>query len=537
MASSPAEATLAAYQDILTLPPPQRQHARYLWWPRGGGEQDATNLLKARAQLNFLSDQGAMGDPVLVAPGLVRFHVADYGFDKKNKLQVWEKFTRTDVYFHARWKFLADAAVTVYYPAGDYDGKYFPATATEKNVKAGDTLDRPAPWANPPVDIGKGIGGFAQDELRRHTYSEAPILYGDWFLVQTARQLSIRNVNEGTGYYDFLGIKNRQDFFRLAGLDEQAAIQLYQEWRAVIAVSDISQQNRQLVLLRGTTGLVWGTLDVFQQKDRGVAKENLRRGEFQADAEEWIAHLANGLPVTGLFKGQDGTAQETAPDKIGGNDSPFNIGRDPRIHVGTLTCLGCHGTDKDYLKPFDDWVRKSHRAGRALLQDPDKRVELELRSNYLRPEIYRHLDRDREDFAFAFRQLTTSKSKPKGMSIAEFTRLYYGWWNQYVEYRDTPITATVAARELGVPPEKFLQALRRYNDTRGGSDLMLGDFLGEPPGQLTRLEWEASYAYAQSIVLGLAIPEWQVQVPRGAEKPKEKTKVSKDRSESKELKP
>lgn len=503
-AVSPADATMSAYKDALRLPPKERVYCRYLWWPPTWPHAG----LLTKAQQSLLSDQGAFPQPAYLGRGLYRLDTRQSGWDKR--LQVWERFKLTDPFFHSKWKFQTDAEDSIYFPPGTYDGKVFPPTTERRKFKAGDTLVRPALWANPWVDVGPDTKGRAHDELRKLLYSEAPILLGPWFLVQTQRQVSIRNVNEGTGYHDFLGIKNRGDVFKLIGLNEQVAIERFAEWRAVVEKSGISQQNRQIVLLRGATGLVWGTLDTFKQQGRGVAKRNLRRGEFDHDAEEWIFHLPSGVPGTALIQSKDdekaktkaGDLVDSAPDKIGPDDSALNVSRDHRVHEN-LSCWRCHGIDKDFVKPFDDWVKRTHRKNKAILLDPDKKVDLELSSNYLR-DIQRLTKIDREEYADAVARMTSTGENDPGLTVAGFTRIYCGAWNQYVE---EPVTLEVAAAEMGVEKQKIVDSLRVYQKGHGKSDTVLGAFLENPPGTLTRLEWEDSYALAQAVCMGLAVPE------------------------------
>jgi hypothetical protein len=495
-ATSYKEAPALAYKDACRLPAKDRPYVRYLWWPKSW--QHARILTKG--QQAFLSDQGKFPNPVEVAPGLFRIDARESGWDKR--FQVWERFAGTDVFFHAKWKFLEDAVVNVYFPAGDYDGKRFGFGHSERTVRAGDTLDRPALWGNPPVDLGDGVVGKAQDELRKMLHTEAPILMGPWFLTQTQRQISIRNEEEGTGYNDFLGIKDRNDFFRLTGLDEKKAVELYQEWRAVVEDSGISQQNRQVVALRGVTGVTWGTLDVFKQKGQGVAKRNLRRGEFKANAEEWIGPKADGLPVMALIDAATGKAVASAPDKIGPDDSPLNPTRDKRVHNG-ISCFRCHGVDRDFIKPFDDWVRRQHQKNKALLVDPDKKVLLELESAYLR-DIQRLAASSRGEFAYAFAQLTSAGPGDPGLTVAGFTRIYAEAWNRYVH---EPVTLEAACEEIGADPKTMVGRLADYQRKRGKSDTVLGVFLDEPSGKMTRLDWEDTVALAAAVYYGYATPE------------------------------
>lgn len=545
---SPADAVAAAWKDAQKLPPRERVFAWYIHWPDGWPHA----RLLTKAQANLLSTRGKIGEPVWVTRSLARLDVRDYGWEKR--LGVREKFAQTDFVFRQKWRFAQHATLKLYVPFGvpvkggapprgrwfpagkNGDGSAYPAgywdgdtlvrraasplgegevgpAAVEKHVKPGDELFLPAVWANPPAGAlpAEGAVERAQDGLRRMLSTEAPIVFGPAWMVQVGRQESIRNRQEGNGYFDFLGVKSRKDYFDLIGLDERKAIDLYQEWREVVVKSGISKQNRQVVLLRATSGLAWATLDVFSQEGRGVAKTNLRRGEFAHDAERWIGKLPWGGPVNGLFNAK-GELQSTAPDKVGGDKSSLNPSEDLRIHPDS--CWNCHGTTpgRDYIVPFEQWARNRFRPGKSVLRDPSKRVLLELESTYLR-DIDWLIEADRRDFARAVAQLTSTGPKDPGLTVAGFTRIYRGAFNQYV---NAGVTLGVAAAELGVAPEKLLAGLRKYNEARGASDLVLVDFLDSPPGAVPRLEWESRWQLAMVIALGLRPPEIPFQVEKAA---------------------
>ncbi len=508
--SSPALAAKAAYQDAASLPVKDRPFVRYLWWNKAWLKDNEYHTL-TKSQLALLSTRKIIPSPVIVAPGLLRIDTRETGWDKR--LAVWERFAKIDFVFHHKLKLLEDATFDVYYPAGFYDTtskendktstsqQWYECSQEQVKVKAGQLIDRAAVTANPLVEVKLGVTTYALDELRKMLHTEVPILWGPFWFVRVGRPLDINNTDNRVGYYEWYGIKDRQSFFDLTGTDEKKAVELFQELRAYLDKSGISEQERQLVLLRGTNGLVWGTLDVITQKGRGQPRRNLRRGEFIHDAEEWIAKNPLGLPLNALFN-KDGKTQNTAPDTIGGNRSALNVTNDLRIHNGD-TCWDCHGTGKgkDYLVSFDDWVRRTVRKDRAILRDPDKKVAVELESAYM-DDIYRLLKRDREDFAFAIARLTSTGDKDSGLTVEQFTQLYRG---AFYKYKHDDVTLELAADEMGIPKEAFLQRLREYNKGRGASDLILSDFL--LGNSIRRLAWEDTYAYATVIGLGVNVPE------------------------------
>ncbi len=488
----PALAVRLAYADSLRVPDKDAVYVRYMWTDEPESRW-ADELLLAKYHANLRSDQGKFGEVVLVAPGLFRLDLRDFGWDRPGKIELWEKFAGIDFFFHSKAKLLEDSVIEVVWPGGKENGEDFDAGIYESvKKKKGDLIDIPE-WRLPPREI---------NGLRHRLLTEAPVLHARWVFVQTARQVSIRNADEGVGYYAWLGIKNRKDFFALTGTDEKLAAKLFTEWRGVVRRSGIGQQVRQVVALNAVARRVWGTLDVFRQAGRGQALRNLRRGEFKHDAEEWYGFLGNGLPITALFNAQ-GEAQATAPDQIGPDDSQYRVGKDPRVHVN-LSCMRCHGTSKDMLQPCDEALRRTFRFEWHLrLLDPDKRVHLELESQYLR-NLDELLADDRVVYVRAIRRCTATAQNTAGLSSPQITRLYCTAWNEYVE---EPVTARKAARELGVSEGELLRAIIRHARKRGGSDLILSQFLDPRSGGLTRLEWEECYALAAALVHGAHPPE------------------------------
>lgn len=482
--AGPPEAVAAAYEDARHLPRHDTVYQRYLWDPTTAVD----NRLVQKFHWNLLSLEGYPGEVRRVSPELLAIDLRDFALDQR--AHVWEVFAHHDFVFHSRVKLLKDRDILSYWPGG-YDrreGDSFKRGSYTTHHKAGDVIDVAAPW----------IDGDVIDPLRALTYSEAPIVFAPWALVQSARQLSLRNVEEGDGYYDFLGIKSRQDFFDLVGLDEKKAYKLMQTWRELVQRSGVSQQSRQVVVYGAITGPVFGTLDTFNQAGAGQPKRNLRGGEFLHDAEEWYGFNPQGLPITPATDA-GGVLQASVPDKIGGNNAPLNVGNDLRIHPN-LGCLQCHAWKEKHgwLKPVDGWARRHFREGGPFkLQDPDRYTFLELRREYL-GEFDQVLADGRIRFARAVTRLTTCTDHPRGLSVYEISQLYGKAWNDYVE---EPVTLTQAALELGVTKKVLLDKLVLWNKVKGGSDLVLSEFLDG--GTLTRLEWEDSYAYAQALVRGL----------------------------------
>jgi hypothetical protein len=507
--AGPAEAVKIVYEDARKIAAadearqasaataePDAPYQRYLWLS-GRDEWLEDDLVALSLHLNLLSDQGVTTHPTLIAPDVVRIDVRAYGFDANNKLAVYDRTAEKDVVFHQRAKVLKDGPVPQHWPGGrgPTNTKDYERGVWQIERKAGDVIDEPASWLpREPIDA-----------LRKLLVTESPILPAEWFLVQSARQTSLTNDEApGIGYYDFTGLKSRDDFFKQTGTDPKVARKVFADWRAVVLRSGISRQNRLVVALGSHTRRAWGTLDTFAQVGRGVARRNLRDGEFLHNAEEWFGFRGNGLPLVFLSDAA-GVAAPSAPDKIGPDDSALNRSRDYRVHVG-ISCWRCHANDKDLLKPVTDWARRTFRQGGPLkLADPDRKVQQELESLYLR-DLDALLDDDRALYVRGVAAATRSAKNPKGLSPAAAFRTYC---ETYTRYADTDLTLEDAARELGCAPKSLTDGIKAHASApnRGLTDNVLVGFLDDPPSTIDRLDWEDSYALAAALAAGIQPPE------------------------------
>jgi hypothetical protein len=521
-AGSPYMAVKVAHFDAMRIPRNEAIYMRYLWLPYPRDYLPAAYVL-LKYHANRLSRTGKFGNLVAVTQDVVRFDTRDFLWDEL--LHLYEKFAKIDFVFHQKAKLLQDAYVEVVWPGGpdvDFDNKEFEAGIYEEVKKsAGDIIDIPARTL-PQAEI---------HALRRHLLTECPLLMANWWFAQSARQISIRNVDEGVGYYNWLGIKNRNDFFKLVGANEKVALDRFMQWRAVVQISGISQQSRIILYMPAISyGGTYGTLDTFKQQGRGQPRRNLRPNEFAHNAEEWYGFGANGLDIVALFDNK-GLAQASAPDQIGPDDSALRVGKDARVHVN-ISCMRCHGVSKDMLQPVDDCIRRMFKLGGPFyLQDPNKKVMVhELEPFYLR-DFNEHLEDNRIKFSRGVARCTATHFRPQGLSCAQITKLYGEAWNDYVE---RPVTPQVAARELGVSVEHLVNSLWQYNVKRKGIDLILAEFLDVNNGKLTRLEWEDSYQLAAMICAGVHPQEIIEEVKKfGLEQIKEVKKEAPKKADSK----
>lgn len=450
-AAGPAEAVLAAAGDLAAQPPDIRPRLRYLWHP---GPRPAEFGPVLAFWTNSLSRESGLTKPVRIGADVWRIDLDDYRWNT----ETWEKLLDIDPYFHAR---LVKARRFRNLTTGKI--------RTEEKVTVAH-----APWLSQ-----EHVGYLVQE-----TRSEVPIIRADWWLVQSSRQLSLRNKQTGAGYYDWLGIEDRNSFFKLALFREADSIKLQLEVRAALEKSGISQQGRQVVRLQALTGPLWITLDVKDPTGKGNTTKNLRRGELKHDAEEHYLRLPNGMPA--YFLGdQEGKRQDSAPDFLGPDDSPLRKSKDSRIHVG-LACVRCHGGQ--VLQPVDDWVRRTYD-GVLQLQSPDKDVQRELSRQYF-SDLQGALQDDRAAFQRAM--VGVSGMEPQKL-VQAFAEAYHG-------YADSSVGLETAAREMGCTQAELRAAFSGYARSQGSIDGDLGNLLKHPPQPMPRLAWEELYGDAQTIL-------------------------------------
>jgi hypothetical protein len=237
---------------------------------------------------------------------------------------------------------------------------------------------------------------------------------------------------KGTGYYDFLKLTKRDDFFKLVGLDEKRAREAKREVAAIIKDSGVAELNRQVFRKGATDAGYWVTLDVFDDETgRKNAIANLD-DDYQHDAEEHYGVLPNRL-FAYYLSDATGVQQDSAPDKVGPDQTrSSNRGR---IDICN-SCVACH---VEGLRPLNDHARKLFAAdGPVRLQAVDRAKFNRLRQLCL-GELDRHLAKDRDDYAFYLHKLT-------GWKPAELSAAYRKWWRLL---NDEAVSLARMAAEFG----------------------------------------------------------------------------------------
>lgn len=448
-----AEVVAAAAADARALPPGLAPLTRYLSAAHLA-EADRRELFAVMAyHVNGLSREARIVAPRQVTPWLWAVRLDDYRWDAK----VWEDLRRVNHYFAARVQTPAPAKRTVRKTrqvlATDPYGRqvyqtqeYTEELADPAPKAAADHI--PAPW----------LPAAGMTALVTLTGSQTPIVRADEFLHQTGIQAD----RAGHGYYDWLALKSQKDAEALAALDRRKAEELYRELAAIVPVSGVGLNNRQVFRYATLTGSWWETRDPKTNADRSNAVSNLLN-DFKADALEIVFTLPNGLP--GYYLADDkGVQQDAAPDTIAADHRSTN--NDRRVHVG-MSCVTCHADGG--LKPIRDYARKIYNSATglalgALALDPATARRLE--SVYLGP-LDRAYKRDLADFGEAIRTAS-------GLAPADMAKAYERQWSRYL---DEPVTLARAAAEAGTTPEKVRQALRAHAKAKGVVDPVLAVYL------------------------------------------------------------
>jgi hypothetical protein len=445
--ATPAEALAAALADAETRGPALVSRTRYFWLPITHPGDEAA----LRFWVNSLSREPELVAPRKVATDVWAVVLDDYGWDAA----VWERMVEHHPYTHQTCR--------LWWPGDRY---YLAGWYTERR-------------------LGEWLDATAYARLSHLTGSRIPLVRGDWWIVQTCRQLSLDNRQTGIGYYDWFGIRKRADLDRLIDLDRAASVRIGRELRAVVVqgTSGVVQHDRIIERLQARTGAAWVTLDTNQS---GAVTAQLGPDEFRPLAEEAVVALPNGLWAYWLGDA-NGKPQPSAPDFLGSNHSPLVRGNDLRIHVG-IACVQCH--IEAGLRPIDDWARRTLRVPQGLATTSAADL-VRLRRQYL-SNLESKLRQDRQVYTDAL--ATCCGLTPLGAAKA-LSEVYY----RYQEVRDLASLAV----ELGCTEAQLREALADYLREHGAwpQDLAaLASLTAREPGALPVSATERHYADLQRLL-------------------------------------
>lgn len=273
-------------------------------------------------------------------------------------------------------------------------------------------------------------------ELIKLTTSQLCILRWDWFWIQSSIQEGRGEVGQGTGYYDFIGVKNRDDYFKLIGADVKKAEELYHQWIGIIKESGVAYFPRQVQRESIFGGARWFTRDIL---DPPVGNRNALRQldkDFKHQAEEHYAPGPSGLPVY-LACNSDGVLQNSAPDRVGPDKT--RSGNRTTIDVNA-SCVRCH---IEILRPIDNWIKNFNDPITAELPFSNA---LNIQSLYFR-NLESKLEQDRKIFIDRLKECNGLDPKTNATQYATF----------FDRYTEQLLDINQVSHELGTTPERLNQ--------------------------------------------------------------------------------
>lgn len=512
LGSSPARAVAAARNDLDSVPIKDRKYVRYL---SAYNYRDAKLLAELKqisdAWVNSLSRNRTIYRLHQVAPDLWRLDLRNYAIPP----EVWEKLTDSEIYFHRDFsvdkipegKPIVEAKEveyewkTVWWEGGIWpgDGKFYPKYDFQYQKKVPkeklSSSELVPPTAKEVVGGASWVDAKLYKDLTVQCATQTPIVRADWFMVQTSQQ----DERDGTGYYDFMQIKNRNDVDRLALLDRKVVDRELEEVRAIIPISNVAINGRQVARLATIRGGMWVTLDTTRQARRKDnfqrnVKRNLRN-ELIHDAEEIYFFLPNRM--FGFFAGDaKGVRQDSVPPNVA-SAGTSSTGNDARIHP--YTCIKCH---REGIRPLADWGRRVYRAGRLELVSPDYKKSEENQLLYL-SGLDKWIKTDQEQYAEALWNAS-------GLKPLEFADLFSKHHSLYVlgpTGKGFGLDEVVV--ELGVTKARFIEMTKvvalelKLKQGRGLDPSINSLLLVDPEERITRLDIEELFASMMDTVQGI----------------------------------
>lgn len=446
----PALQVLRCRDDVKRVSPEgARRNVRYLDLAAVPPERRA-DFARALAGDQNLGSRAAVVYPVAAVPGsgltLLRLDLGLTGVDPA----VHDKLLAADVVYHA--------VVSESYEYPDPSNAYAAHYRThqgERQYRAADgnyyrvgTYHRTAVKDSPDLRLDDATRTALAD-LQAETGSDLPVVRAEVYL----RNFAVaEGVVPGTGYYERLGVKSVEDWFRLVGArwgDFGNAV------RAAAAVSGVTQRPRGYVALPGKYGKVWLSLDSnLALGGQDFLSLQGRQLDLRNVAVEGIGLLANGMQAYVAFT-VDGQGklklQAKAPDDVAA--CPRNARNDARVLVG-VRCAQCHR--QGGLNDIDCWWRGLY--GGERLPPGALALDRAFREEYLVP-LAQVMDPDRQKYEHAVKQATGA------WAVADWADGYaaaYDWGDALL------VDAAQAQRDMGIPIDHLRQSLERFKAPRKG---------------------------------------------------------------------
>lgn len=286
-----ASAGRAAVADLARLPDVEKYFSVYFWLGDVPPANRPRFILALAGHCNALSREPVFYFPQIVLPdmSLVRVNYGAYGWTNK----VIQQLIEANPYRTEDIKLLA------------------------------------VPWHG-----GTWPGDGQTYQAGSFTYNRViPLVGARFFIWQTLAQK-----NRIPGYYDFLGINNRDDYEKLVGISKKLAADGKRFDKIEVSVrSGVSDQMRNIVIRSALDGSQYVTEDSEQAIKTKNPVRITARDFFEHDVEEHIGFSSNGMMVSFLGSAA-GVRQDVAPGYLSDKLSPTN---DKQIHVG-VSCYRCH---------------------------------------------------------------------------------------------------------------------------------------------------------------------------------------------------
>jgi hypothetical protein len=142
------------------------------------------------------------------------------------------------------------------------------------------------------------------------------------------------------------------------------------------------------------------------------------------------------------------------------------------------------------IQEIDDWVRQLVTPPLAL-QSPNYDKLRRLRQLYL-SDLGRQVQKDQE-------QYTEAVKLANGLTPQANARLYARWWDRYQEQ---DFNLARIERELGVPRDQVVAALKEINQKTGSLDPVLAGLLQPQELPIRSEQWEEVFPQAMSAMRG-----------------------------------
>lgn len=457
--------------DILRLTPDEQQYAVYFWLGDVPLQQRPRFILTFAGHCNALSRRSAFYFPQLVAQdfSLVRVNYHAYAWTDEviQRLQKANPYATSKLVLQGGYGWRTEKKTITHrggaFTVPDDSGRYYP------NLAAGD---------------------YKVDLQFRSDTTTITLVPARWFIWQTLAQ-RLRN----PGYYDFLNLKDRDDFDRLVGFSRQLADGGNRtDLIDAVRFSGVSSQPRNFLLRSSLDGKSYGTEDSEEAVDEKNPLRIVDRKFFKHEAEEWVGFLANGFFAFFLSKA-NGERQDVAPPFLSDSSSPTN---DKQIHV-SLGCLRCHYRQRfhgsggliDPVPHFRDLL------SRMQLATPDYKRRLEFQELYMRPFQNRIvIDRLVHNEA-----VINCTGMPADIWALNLTTLF--------EEYDAGAAIEEAALYLGCDAKQAAElmkiALKRYASETGLLDLEIA--ILSDGGKMPRLQYHKVYPFLYATWQGIKAHE------------------------------